>query len=413
MPSFRPKWLPVVLICMLFGCQQFSHYQQLSTIQIVTLPNLTAALSGEPYLMTNNTGKVWLSWIEKSDSNHILKYTNWLDTGWSVPFTITTGSNWFVNWADYPHLGQFPDGNLIAGFLQKSALGKYAYDVMITSQNNQNDWSTPKVLHDDKTSTEHGFIALQPWKEEMLAVWLDGRNTLEQSSTEHNHALHNSHGAMSLRATLIANGNNIRPSWELDNKVCDCCQTTLGITKNGPIVFYRNRSNKEIRNIAMVRWVNGKWTNPMDVFNDNWKIDGCPVNGPVCDVKNNTVAVAWYTAPNDSTQVKISFSTNSGATFSKPRLVNDSSTIGRLDMILMNENTAVVSYIQNGALMIRSISKNGQRGPAIKLTNLSEKRASGFPQLTPYHSNKILAAWTHVKDSVSCIKTALVTLNWQ
>ena len=52
----------------------------------------------------------------------------------------------------------------------------------------------------------------------------------------------------------------------------------------------------------------GQWTSPKTIFNDQWKIAGCPVNGPRITAYGKQVAVAWFSAPNDVPQVKIIFS---------------------------------------------------------------------------------------------------------
>ena len=48
----------------------------------------------------------------------------------------------------------------------------------------------------------------------------------------------------------------------------------------GPVAVYRDRSPEEIRDISVVRLVDGVWTEPAPVHADNWMIEGCPVNGP-------------------------------------------------------------------------------------------------------------------------------------
>ena len=55
---------------------------------------------------------------------------------------------------------------------------------------------------------------------------------------------------MTLRATSYNIDGEILMDKLIDNKVCDCCQTDLGITKNNiPITVYRDRSENETRDI--------------------------------------------------------------------------------------------------------------------------------------------------------------------
>ena len=74
--------------------------------------------------------------------------------------------------------------------------------------------------------------------------------------------------------------------------------------------------------------MNNKWTKPIPVFNDNWKIEGCPANGPKTANYNNNLTVVWYTEANEIPAVKLIFSKDNGATFDKPVLIDKIKAIG-------------------------------------------------------------------------------------
>ena len=57
----------------------------------------------------------------------------------------------------------------------------------------------------------------------------------------------------------------------LDQRVCDCCQTSVAKTQDGPVAIYRDRSEEEIRDIYMVRIVIHLRPVPKPVFADNWQ----------------------------------------------------------------------------------------------------------------------------------------------
>ena len=82
----------------------------------------------------------------------------------------------------------------------------------------------------------------------------------------------------------------------VDLRVCECCPTAAAVTADGPIIAYRDRSPKEIRDIYISRLVDGSWTEPVAVHNDNWHIAACPVNGPALSARGRSVAVAWCRA---------------------------------------------------------------------------------------------------------------------
>ena len=220
--------------------------------------------SGEAHLTATADGRVLLSWIEpKGDKHHALRFASRTRGGsWSEAQTIAEGANWFVNWADFPSMTALPDGTLFAHWLAKSGPGTYAYDVRVTtSMDGGRSWSSPIVPHRDGTQAEHGFVSMTPWSaQEMGVVWLDGRKTAGAS--------HGAHGAagseMSLIHTTLGRDSRLGAETVLDGRVCDCCQTDAARAEGATVVVYRDRSEKEVRDISVVRFAGGRWSEPRD-----------------------------------------------------------------------------------------------------------------------------------------------------
>jgi len=268
-----------------------------------------------------------LSWVEYlNDTTDALVFSKLENEKWSTPKTIATGSDWFVNWADFPSLVAYEDEGktLAAHWLQKRAEGTYDYDVHIAQSKDGGDtWSSSFIPHRDSIAAEHGFVSMLPTSDnKIFATWLDGRNTKGEGHEEDSHG-HGHHGAMTLRTAVFDENGKLSEEAELDNRICDCCQTSAAMTDDGVIVAYRDRSEKEIRDISIVRKVNGKWTTPKPVFNDNWLIAGCPVNGPALAANGKNVAIAWFTMSEEKPQVKVAFSDDSGANFSEPIRIDE------------------------------------------------------------------------------------------
>ena len=257
-----------------------------------------AANSAQPQLSVSKRG-VLLSWIERSGDLATLKFSERTPNGWSAPKTIASGRDWFVNWADVPSVLRLPSGALVAHWLQKSAASTYAYDVRLSySTDDGKTWSPSFLPHHDGTPTEHGFASLFPIGDGFGLVWLDGRamnpstpagaSPGARSGQEAGHEGHGG-GAMSVRfARFDENFKQLEES-VVDAKVCECCPTTAAVTSEGIITAYRNRSDDEIRDNYVSRFVNGKWSTPRAVFSDNWKIAACPVNGPSLSANGNIV----------------------------------------------------------------------------------------------------------------------------
>ncbi|MEP5614383.1 MAG: exo-alpha-sialidase, partial [Cyclobacteriaceae bacterium] len=272
----------------------------------VVVPSATN--SSLPYLITGDDGNLYFSWVEKKDSGWVeLKYSTYVNDSWSAPELIAKGNDWFVNWADYPMMAVDSDGNMMAHYLAKSAAGTYAYDVNIVMKKaGGSAWSDATIPHNDGTPTEHGFTTMLPQGIGIFQIsWLDGRNT---GGGDHDNHGDGGGGAMTIRTALLDMDGNLSDENVLDQRVCDCCQTTGANTVSGPVVLFRDRSEMEIRDLSIVRNVNKQWTEPTPVYQDNWNIAGCPVNGPRADAVGNSLAVAWYSAANNQPEVKVAFS---------------------------------------------------------------------------------------------------------
>lgn len=360
--------------------------------------------SSLPYLFSNGDNTL-MSWVEKSgDSLVKLKYTNLVDGEWKEPIEIIGGNDWFVNWADFPLIAE-NNGHLFSHVLKKSSSATFSYDIKLNVlPKGQSRWTTNLPLHNDSTATEHGFVTALPIKSDSFFVtWLDGRNTV---SNGHEHG-----GAMNIRAAEVSSNGEINAESLLDDRTCDCCQTTAAITSNGPVVLYRDRSEDETRDISIVRMVNGSWTDPKAIYNDNWKIKGCPVNGPKADALNNNLVVAWFTAADNQPKVNVTFSADGGENFDTPIPISETDAMGRVDVLLMNHENAIVSWmeiVENEAqLKAVKVHKSGKKSIPVVISRLDSSRKTGFPQMELV-GDKVYFAWTDLSDEITTVKTAYV-----
>jgi hypothetical protein len=395
-----------LLLCVnVIGCSQKKDVSnQLQSIQTISPPSKPN--SAEPFLFTDSDSTVYLSWIEKNEEKSILKLSSLDNNQWTEPVIIASGNSWFVNWADYPMIATNGQ-HLVAHFLDKSGESTYAYDVILTtSEDKGKTWSEPFVLHDDKKQAEHGFVTMLPYGDNFFVTWLDGRNTVMEGMEGMDHH-EGHHGSMSLRAAIIDRSGKKINEWELDNKTCDCCQTTAAITSNGPVVIYRDRSDEEIRDMSIVRLINAQWTAPKAIHNDNWKIAGCPVNGPRTDAKGNNLVAAWFSSATDTSHVNVIFSKDGGATFGNAIRIDEGGAIGRVDIVMLDDTSAMISWMESTMIKVAKVHADGTLEPSITIATSSESRSSGFPQMTK-SGNQSIFAWTD--DNEKNIKVATIPL---
>jgi hypothetical protein len=351
-----------------------------------------------------------MSWLQPRDEGgHELAYATWQGDAWSGASVAAGGDDWFVNWADFPSVVPGAGGLRIAHWLQQRPGHVYSYDVRIAvSRDAGRTWSPPLTPHDDGTPTEHGFVTLLPQEEGFLAVWLDGRHT--EGGHDHGHG--EDGGAMTLRSVGIdAAGRPAGVGAELDARVCDCCQTDAVTTREGVVVVYRDRSPAEIRDVAVVRRTTSGWSAPQAVHKDGWHMPACPVNGPAIDAQGSEVAVAWFTAP-DRPRVRLAFSSDAGRSFSAPVEVAAGRVAGRVDVILLEDGRAAVSWLEETAdgaeIRVQPFTRSGIAGRAVTVARSSANRSSGFPQMIRA-GDRLLFAWTAATEPLQ-LRTATAEL---
>ncbi|MCJ7466122.1 MAG: hypothetical protein MUO53_05440 [Maribacter sp.] len=398
------NYLIVCLLTILLTSCKDTPKKELPLVNM--LDNPTGAQSSLPYLYTDRN-KTLMSWVEgEGDSLVVLKYSELNDSTWLEPKEIIRGTDWFVNWADFPVIVE-NDGNLLSHVLKKSTSGTYSYDVKLNVlPKGEGHWRTDLPLNNDGTPTEHGFVTALPYTENSFFVcWLDGRNTVAQEGE--------AGGPMTIRASEVDAFGNRSNETELDVSTCDCCQTTAAITDNGPVVIYRDRSEEEIRDISIVRKVAGEWTAPKTIFDDHWQIKGCPVNGPKAAAMGNALAIAWFTAAQEKPIVKLIFSEDGGAHFDAPIPISATNAMGRVDVLLLDGQTAIVSWMEthddHAALKVIKVNRNGQLSNSLTIIELDASRSTGFPQMALL-GDKVLFAWTDVTEAGSSVKTAYVSV---
>lgn len=357
--------------------------------------------SQAPNLAVGLDGKLYLSWIEPSQDGHALRFSTLTDGGWSTPRTVAHGGAWFVNWADFPSIAALEDGTLAAHWLVRSGPASYAYDVHVAlSRDGGTTWSASLRPHRDATETEHGFVSLVARPEGNFGVlWLEGRDT---SAT--------TRGAMTLRYATLRPDGELGDEIEVDDRVCDCCSTDAVRTGDGGmLVVYRDRTATEVRDISASRLEGSSWSSPLAVHADRWEIAACPVNGPAVAGRQNRVVVAWFTAARDVAAVQVAFSDDGGRTFDRPIRVDHGDPLGRVDAVLLDDGSALVSWLERGAdqarLVLRQVIPSGALR-STTVTSTSQARSSGFPRMVRSGS-RIILAWTQTGDPSRIATVAL------
>lgn len=82
-------------------------------------------------------------------------------------------------------------------------------------------------------------------------------------------------------------------------------------------------------------------------------------------------------------------------------------TIGRVDVVMIDSTTAMVSWMEGGSIKAAKVHTDGTKENSMMIASSSDKRSSGFPQMTRW-GNNVIFAWTDYKEKT--VKVGIVNL---
>lgn len=389
-------YCPLILI-LLSGCSNDA------SLVIREIPNPFPSNAMFPNLYQNGD-ELMISYIHsEGDTLDQLYYCQFDGSQFSAPSKIAEGTDWFVNWADIPAIA-FVNNSVIASWLDKSANGNYDYDIkMSISKDNGKSWGVPFIPHKDGVAAEHGFVSIEAIKGgKFQAVWLDGRITkvIDKKGKE-------SHGQMTLRSAIIDSDGTMTKEIEIDNRICDCCQTSLKNTEIGTFVVYRDRSNDEIRDNYFSIFDDNEWSEPQAIHHDEWKISGCPVNGPVLESFGKNVSAAWYTETNGLPEVYLANYSSDIQGFEDPVLVSKENVMGRIDLIYLPNGNIMVTWLEDlknkkAKIQAKIYDNKLKLVESLTLGETSSSRSSGFPKIVKL-KNTVLVCYTVTEPEIRLV----------
>lgn len=389
-----------LILCLIFS--KNVHSKNIFPVKNISSPTQKSSMA--PYMLVYK-GNIWTTWIEegtkKNKSIKIAKY-NEVSQKWENSKTIYSNSNVFANWADFSSLQFSKNGSIYVNVLTTSPKPKsYGYNSSIFKSDDEgNSWKKLGFLHrDDNPDAEHGFVSLIPEANGVRAFWLDGGLMASKNKP------------MEIKTAYIV--DEISNELTIDERVCSCCGTVSVKSKDKSLIFYRDRSEEEVRDISY-QIFDGKWKKKK-LNKDNWIIHGCPVNGPDADVMGDNIVASWYTGGGASFGSKVAFSDNGGKSFGKPIRIDDFQvgSLGRVKVVLLNKNEAVAIWVKRtnnnvANIYARKINSNGKMGHPAIIVSTDYSKKTGFPQIKKLR-DKLYLSYTDKKEIKTSIK--FVTFN--
>jgi thiol-disulfide isomerase/thioredoxin len=320
-------------------------------------------------------GQLGIAWLE----DKTVRFSARTGKTWTAPVTVYEGP--LGGPADPPRLSADPSGWRIA-WTTPTGEGHGSWIAHATSKDGRT-WRAKPRLHEN--TAKGGEIAF-PALFRTGAAWLDGTT----------------------QPTRLM-GRDAKGEVVLDAKVCDCCTTSAAQTLYGPVVVYRNRDDRNVRDISIVRRLNGGWTPPRPVGLDGWVKDGCPVNGPAVAADGESVGVAWYTGAGGQGRVRFALSRDGGATFARPAQIDGERALGKVALTVQGREGYVTWLARDGdevAVRLARVGVNGRRGASRLVATAPRDRLTGTPDVVRM-GDTLWVAWRGTQG----LKLARMTTN--
>jgi hypothetical protein len=338
-----------------------------------TIANPSAPGSLQPNWSVTPEGRPLLSWIEPlKGGGYALRYAINGANGWSEAHTVASNRRFFRQPAEVPEVMAMSGGMWMAHWVEMPSDESEAEFVYLSTSPDGVKWTPPVMVNKDKSQVEHGLVSMvASGNGEASLLWLETPKGEDGP-------------AYLMRSVVNASGKVLNEE-RLDPDVCQCCPTAVARTAKGLLVAYRGHTPQDIRDINVIRFENGKWTQPKNVHADGWHLNACPTNAAAVAARGDKVALAWFTGAQDNPRVYVIFSADGGATFGNPVVASSGHAFGYTSVALGEDGTAIVSWLQQGdggttQVLARTVPSTGAAGPVLKVAE-GGRMALGYPRV--------------------------------
>ena len=348
-----------------------------------------------------------MSWVEPDAAGvPTLRFARRDNDTWGAPKTALRDPLLAADSADIPSVVPLGDRGFAAHWTVKRIGSPHARDLLVAvSRDDGVSWSRPARPYHDDTASGHAMATILPTgSDDAFGIcWLDGRSGAMSEYGE---------GGTSLYWADWT-GAGFGPEVLLDERVCDCCKTSAAREPQGPVVAYRDRSDADRRDIAVVRRDAGVWSAPKTMRADGWSLSACPTNGPSIAARGDRAVVAWFTGADATPSVWATLSTDGGTTFGAAVRIDGGAPVGRVEATMLGDGSAAVVWLErkgkNAEVRVRRIAAEGGLTAPVIVATTSPARASGYPTLAAKGPNDVLVAWIET-GAPGRVRAAVVTL---
>ena len=250
-------------------------------------------------------------------------------------------------------------------------------------------------------------------------VWLDHR---AMAGHEHHHTAGAGHGTRdgaamarlsAIYAARVRADGRVEPERQIATGVCYCCKTAIAAVTDGSIVAaWRHVYAGNFRDIAFTRAADGRrFAAPLRVSADEWRLDGCPDDGPAIAVDGgNRTHLVWPTRVTENGEPTIALfyaQSRDGRTFTERQRLPTEGVAHHPQLVVRRDGgvQAVWDESGDGARTIASATANVDGRGVARFTRVSLDgvTSASYPALAA-GSDGVVLAWSDASEDPSTIR---------
>lgn len=311
--SFFPTVTPTpseIVICHGESTPEFTTWVPTNTNLTVSPIDLDPTKTySMPLLAETSKGELMLSWTEKDAAgmtSFCVAFSKDKGKIFGEKKTIFSGNGIGNSRMMRAKVLSKKDGSFVAVFTNRGEAsaapqsgrggGRSSNLVYCVSKDGGATWTAPQSVDaDPKQGIVRGFFdaVVLPNDEVAVAYLKDVANSTK-------------HEERDLRL-VVSKGGVMQPERLLDAVVCDCCPINLSVDASGALTVVYRDNNDDIRDMARLISTDNATTFSKSeiVYNDNWKIMGCPHSGAISTQYGKSELLAWFSGSDQEKGIRL------------------------------------------------------------------------------------------------------------
>lgn len=367
-------------------------------------------LASSAFLSKDENNTPVISWIEKDSSGTPSFYfAKWdINKGkFSSRKNIPIEQNASIHAEGMPKFAVKGDGTIIAIYETSTPVENSRFGLgdirFVSSKDGGQSWSTPQSVQSENVQAiSRSFSGIQRLDDGEVGVSYLGSHL--NKGTEG-------------RPVLFAKTNQenfFEKETLIDSTACECCRTALSSNGQGEIhLVYRDLLPGSIRDMSVSHSENSglSFSAPKPFSGDQWKVEGCPHNGPSVVSSNEGTYIVWFSA---GTRTGIFYAElNKNNEVVSKSLLNSNGKFAYISLLPDNSRWVVYDVVyENQGEIFKKIVVNKIEGNQIyeKEINTIAGKAM-YPVSEPISQKEAIIAWEEEgKIYYSTMKTDEISL---